>query len=221
MDIFVPILKVDAAKREVHGVLAEDRKDKSGETFDYESSKPYVKAWSDEALLRTMSAGQEVSLGNVRGQHSKVAAGKLVDIRFDDATKTIPVIAKIVDDNEWQKVEQGVYTGFSIGGGYVKRWADGATMRYTAKPTEVSIVDNPCMYGATFTMVKASGAFEYRGFAGAPSSLSPTMSELCQRIIELGKVMIEARNAGRATTPASCAKFVPGFVELRSRLNGD
>src|SRR5260370_5782996 len=116
MDIFIPIFKADKSRREVHGVVAEEVKDKSGETFDYLTSKPYVQAWSEEALQRTANAGQGHSLGNVRAQHSKIAAGKLVDITFDDAAKRILVIAKIVDDNQGKKVEESVYTGFSIGG---------------------------------------------------------------------------------------------------------
>ena len=215
MNIFVPILKVDAAKREVYGVMAEDAKDKAGETFDYESSKPYVKAWSEDALRRTTAAGQEASLGNVRGQHSKVAAGKLVDIQFDDKAKRIPVIAKIVDDNEWKKVEEGVYTGFSIGGSYIKRWADGATIRYTANPREVSIVDNPCMYGATFTMVKANGAFEYRGFAGAPSNQSGELAALRVQVKnQMDELLVKINGLleSRAAAPRS-ARFDTSGVE--------
>ena len=117
MNIFARITKIDAANREVHGVMAEEAPDKAGEIFDYASSKPYVKAWSDEAVKQTALAGQDVSFGNVRSQHNpKVAAGKLVSIDFDDRNKKIPVIAKIVDDGEWAKVQEGVYTGFSIGG---------------------------------------------------------------------------------------------------------
>jgi hypothetical protein len=52
MNIFVPILKVDAAKREVYGVMAEESPDKSNEIFDYASSKPYVKAWVEEFQKR-------------------------------------------------------------------------------------------------------------------------------------------------------------------------
>ena len=212
MDIFVPILKVDAAKREVYGVMAEDVKDKAGETFDYVTSKPYVKAWSEEALNRTLNAGQEISLGNVRAQHSQVAAGKLVDIQFDDKAKRIPVIAKIVDDNEWKKVLDGVYTGFSVGGSYVKRWADGATIRYTANPREVSIVDNPCMYGATFSLVKANGASEYRSFAGAPSSeLAVLRIQVRAQMDEL-LVKINGLLESRAAAPRS-VRFNTSGVE--------
>jgi hypothetical protein len=212
MDIFVPILKVDAAKREVYGVMAEEAVDKANEIFDYASSKPHIKAWSEDAMNRTAEAGLPLSFGNVRTQHSKVVAGKLVGITFDDSAKRIPIVAKIVDDNEWKKVQDGVYTGFSIGGSYVKRWADGAATRYTAKPAEVSIVDNPCMYGATFKLVKADGASEYRDFAGSLAKSAPVpsvelaalrvsvltqMDELTKKINDL----LERRSA--ATSPAS------------------
>lgn len=165
MNIFAQITKIDAAKREIHGVMAEEAPDKAGEIFDYATSKPYVKEWSDEAKLQTSLAGQDLSMGNVRSQHNpKIAAGKLTSIDFDDDAKKILVIARIVDDGEWSKVQEGVYTGFSIGGQYVKRWSDGRHTRYTARPTEVSIVDSPCMAGATFSMVKVDGAVEQRRF---------------------------------------------------------
>ena len=211
MDIFVPILKVDASRREVHGVMAEEAKDRANEIFDYESSKPYVQAWSREIEKTT----EGKSAGNVRGQHGKIAAGKLVSITFDDATKTIPVVAKIVDNNEWEKVQEGVYNGFSIGGSYIKKWADGAATRYTAKPAEVSLVDHPCMYGATFQLVKADGAFEYRGFAGVPSNQSDGMAEVRQRIAELGKV-VDAYVARHTAAPS--ARFQPQGEETATVL---
>ncbi|MDE2468048.1 MAG: hypothetical protein KGL35_04735, partial [Bradyrhizobium sp.] len=66
------------------------------------------------------------------------------------------------------KVEQGVYTGFSQGGRYVKRWKDpenDTLMRYTAEPLEVSLVDSPCLPDATFSVIKADGSTELRKFA--------------------------------------------------------
>jgi hypothetical protein len=158
VSLFVPILLKNEAKREVHGVIAEEAPDKAGEVFDYASSKPHFQKWSADAAGRTTSAGQPVSYGNVRAQHSNVAAGKLTDIHFDDAGKRIGVIAKIVDDDSWNKVMQGVYTGFSIGGKYLNKWSDGPHSRYTAQPAEVSLVDSPCMPGATFSAVKSAPA---------------------------------------------------------------
>jgi hypothetical protein len=162
LKLFVPITKIDAVQRMVYGIAAVEQADKSGEIFDYESSKPLFQAWS--ADFEKATDGK--SKGNVRAMHGKVAAGKVTAIEFDDAQKSIPIASKVVDDDEWAKVAEGVYTGFSIGGEYLKRWKDEPTglMRYTANPSEISLVDNPCMPGAMFTMVKADGVEEQRAF---------------------------------------------------------
>lgn len=158
--IFVPLAKADAAQRLVYGYF-DETPDRAGEVFDYASSKPNIEAWSAE--MSKASDGK--SLGNIRGQHSNIAAGKLVELTFDDDLKKVGFVAKVVDDNEWKKVEEGVYTGFSPGGRYAKRWQDGAHKRYTADVRELSIVDIPCNPSATFTMVKADGTEEARAFA--------------------------------------------------------
>lgn len=158
--IFVPLAKADAAQRLVYGYF-DETPDRAGEVFDYASSKPNIEAWSAE--MSKASDGK--SLGNIRGQHSNIAAGKLIELTFDDDLKKVGFVAKVVDDNEWKKVEEGVYTGFSPGGRYAKRWQDGAHKRYTADVRELSIVDIPCNPSATFTMVKADGTEEAREFA--------------------------------------------------------
>ncbi len=162
LDLFLPLTKVDIDERLVHGVATAEEPDRAGEICDYDSTKPYFEAWS--AGAREASGGK--SLGAVRAMHSRIAAGKLTDISFDDEGKRITVAAKIVDDDEWRKVVEGVYTGFSQGGRYVKRWNDPETgmTRYTADPTEISIVDVPCLPGATFQVVK-DGVVEERAFA--------------------------------------------------------
>ncbi len=160
--MFIPITKVDEVKREVWGIAAEEAPDKSGEIMDYASSKPNFAAWSQSIFDASMGK----SLGNVRAMHGKVAAGKVIAIEFDDAAKNIPVGVKIVDDNEWKKIAEGIYTGFSVGGDYGKTWRDGTLTRYEARPAELSLADNPCMYGATFQVVKANGASELRKFVG-------------------------------------------------------
>lgn len=171
---FAPLEKVDVVKREVTGVIAEEAVDKANEIFDYATSKDYIQKWSESFEKATEGR----SLGNVRAQHSSIAAGKLLTINFDDAAKKISVTAKIVDDNEWKKVDEGVYTGFSIGGRYVKRWADGQYQRYTASPAEVSIVDNPCMHGALFTAIKADGSQEMRKFVGGEKEVKKSMWDI-------------------------------------------
>lgn len=161
MHLFAQISKIDESRREVWGVATSEILDKEGEIFDYPSSKPYFKAWSDEIAKATDGK----SLGNVREMHEPSAVGKLIEIGFDDELKEVRVAAKIVDDEAWRKCMQGVYTGFSIGGTYVKAWKDGEYTRYTAKPVEISVVDNPCNPGAHFTAVKADGSCEVIKFA--------------------------------------------------------
>jgi len=157
--LFIPLAKADATQRLVSGFL-DETPDRAREVMDYETAKAAFQDWSAE--MEKASGGK--SLGNIRGQHSNIAAGKLVELTFDDLTKTIGVVAKIVDDNEWQKVEEGVYTGFSPGGRYAKRWQDGEYKRYTPLVRELSIVDIPCKPESTFTMVKADGSEEEREF---------------------------------------------------------
>lgn len=156
---FVPLSKADEARHEVWGVAAIEQPDQSGEIMDYEKSKPNFSAWSQ----RVNKASRGKSLGNVRDSHTAKAVGKVVQLNFDDANKAVRVGVKVVDDNAWQKVEEGVFTGFSIGGAYGERWSDPlnkALTRYIAKPNEISLVDSPCIPGATFEMVKADGTHQ-------------------------------------------------------------
>jgi hypothetical protein len=158
--LFIPLAKADAARRLVYGSF-DETPDRAGEVFDYASSKPHIEAWS--GAIAKASDGK--SFGNIRAQHGRNACGKLVDISFDDDLRKVGFVAKIVDDDEWRKVEEGVYTGFSPGGRYAKRWQDGAVRRYTADVRELSIVDIPCNPAATFTMIKADGVAETVRFA--------------------------------------------------------
>lgn len=155
--IFIPLTKVDEEQRLVYGRITAEELDKSGEVMDYKSSKPEFEKWSSG--IEAASGG--LSKGNVRVMHGSTVAGKLTELEFNDDEQSIEVCSKVVDDNEWNKVLEGCYTGFSVGGKYGKRWnetIDGQTVKkYTAVPSEVSIVDNPCVTSATFSLVKADG----------------------------------------------------------------
>lgn len=166
--MFARLLKVDEAKREVSGIMVAEVPDKEGEIFDYESSKPYFKAWNRQFSKATAFLPEdERSLGNVREMHQAKAVGKLTACSYDDKAKSIEVTAKIVDDVAWKKCAAGVYTGFSIGGDYVDTWEDEGLTRYTARPAEASIVDNPCVPTAEFSLVRANGSVELRKFVQA------------------------------------------------------
>ncbi len=166
--MFIPITKIDVAKRLVYGVAADETPDRQGEIWDYATNKPLWEAWSSEAAKNTANAGQAVSLGNLRAMHGPVAAGRLDSIDFDDAAKSMAISAKVVDDSEWEKVQEGVYTGFSVGGTYTKKWPDQAikgVRRVTIAPSEISLADLPANPSALFNAIKADGIMERRAFA--------------------------------------------------------
>jgi len=165
--VFVPLTKVDEEQRLVYGVITEEVQDKAGETMDYETSKANFEKWSGDIE----KASNGLSKGNVRVMHQLKVGGKLTDISFNDEDKSIEVCAKVTDDAEWNNVLEGCYTGFSVGGSYGKKWTEKTTglKKYTAVPNEVSLVDNPCVHGATFTMVKADGAEEVMKWDDEPT----------------------------------------------------
>ncbi len=166
----IPITKVDAARRLVYGVATAEVEDRAGEICDYASTKPFYEKWSE--AIAASSGGK--SLGNLRAMHGAVAAGKVTALTFNDDAKQIEICAKVVDDAEWAKVTEGVYTGFSQGGAYAKRWTDAqGAKRYTADPHEISLVDLPCLDEARFEMIKVDGSHEWRPFKDAASSDTP------------------------------------------------
>jgi len=131
LSMFIPITKVDAMQRLVYGLATAEVADRSGEICDYDSTKPYYEVWSND--IARSSGGK--SLGNLRAMHGSVAAGKVTALTFNDEDKQIEICAKVVDDDEWRKVQEGVYTGFSQGGTYIRRWTDeDGLARYTAAP---------------------------------------------------------------------------------------
>jgi hypothetical protein len=175
--VFVPLMKVDEEQRLVFGKITAQEVDQSGEMMDYDTSKPNFESWS--AQIEAGSGG--LSKGNLRVMHGLSVAGKLTDISYDDTDKSIEVCAKVVDDAEWNKVIEGCYTGFSVGGKYGKKWketVDGETItKFTAVPNEVSLVDNPCVKSATFMLTKADGSEEPVAFSDAVATIEPEDSD--------------------------------------------
>ncbi len=178
LNLFIPITKVDAQQRLVYGVATAEAEDRAGEICDYDSTKPLYEKWSQE--IAQSSGGK--SRGNLRAMHGAIAAGKVTALNFNDKKKQIEICAKVVDDAEWNKVKEGVYTGFSQGGTYARRWTDedGRT-HYTAAPSEISLVDLPCLPQARFEMVKTDGSREWRYLvkdAGALAQLAQILGEI-------------------------------------------
>lgn len=209
-ELFIPLTKIDAERRIIVGRAVQEVPDKTGEILDYETSVPEFKKWS--AMFEGMSGG--LSKGNIRVMHNpKSAAGKVTDIMYNDAEKAIDICAKIVDANEWQKVLEGVYTGFSVGGGYARKWKDeeSGLVRYTARPAEISLVDNPCIPTAKFAELhKADGSTELIKLHGRARSFADIYREPPR---SFRQVML-AKRAEDAAQPRS-------FGQLYKRERGE
>lgn len=175
--IFLPLQKIDEERRLVVGRAIQESVDRTNEIIDYATAKPAFEAWSKQ--FEEMTGG--LSKGNVRLMHSpKHVAGKVVDISFNDDEKAIDVVAKIVDDDAWRKCCEGVLTGFSVGGGYGKKWKDpdsGAT-RYTPVVQEISLVDLPCIKEARIVdLMKADGSIEHIRLTGRARTFEEVLAE--------------------------------------------
>lgn len=206
MNLFARLTKVDEEKRLVYGRATDETVDRAGEIFDYESSKPLFEKWSGEIAKATDGK----SLGNLRAMHGNVSAGKLTSIDFVDAEKAIDICTKIVDDNEWNKVLEGCYTGFSIGGSYAKTWmdAEAKARRFTADPCEISIVDLPCNPSAGFFDIqKADGSVMQKAFKAPEPVTADAFSDEVAALakdggLSLDEMLAAIRLAKAAKEPA-------------------
>ncbi|WP_198350476.1 DUF6582 domain-containing protein [Burkholderia ubonensis] len=190
LSLFARLTKVDEEKRLVYGRATEEVVDRSGEIMDYASSKPYFEKWSGDVAKATDGR----SVGNLRAMHSNIAAGKLTAIDFLDEEKAIDICAKVVDDAEWEKVLEGVYTGFSIGGDYVKRWADADlnARRFTADPCEISLVDLPCVPTASFFNIeKADGSVMQKAFKAPEPVTADAFSDEVAALAKAGDLSLD------------------------------
>jgi hypothetical protein len=186
MDIFARIYKIDESTRTVTGRAAQEVLDRSNEIMDYKKSKPFFQRWSAECFQD--SGGR--SHGNVREMHSNIAAGKLTSIAFDDTEHAIDVEAQIVDDGSWAKCLAGVFTGFSIGGAYQNKTQDilngKMVTRYTAAPSEISLVDRPCIPSALFEVTKRDGTVMRKHFQNSRTTFKSSL-EFSGGIVKLSE----------------------------------
>jgi hypothetical protein len=188
--LFLQFTKVSAKADgtcEVAGVATAEKGDKDGETLDYGKSKPHFQAWSDEARKATTDEANpdRLSLGNVREMHDpKKAVGKLTALNFNDDQKQIEAVAHIVDRDSAEKCRLGVLKGFSIGGKYVGgKPMKGMGQKYVASPSEISVVDNPCLPDAHFTYVKEDGSTEIRKFADTADPPKESVAEEIKKVL--------------------------------------
>ena len=99
--------------------------------------------------------------GNIREQHSSIAAGVATDYEYKEDGHYIE--AKIVDTNSAKKVEEGVLKGFSVGIKNPRLAKDGAARGgriVDGEIVEVSLVDRPANSNCKLVLAKAAVATE-------------------------------------------------------------
>lgn len=149
--LYVPfeLEKVDKQKRMVYGYASTEALDGQGEIVErvaVEEALPEYSRWR-----------------NIREMHRPSAVGIAPVLEMRE--KGLYIGAKVVDDNAWNKVLEGVYKGFSIGGRALKRASRFLeTLKVTVptiqkmKLTEISLVDRPANPECTFALAKMDGS---------------------------------------------------------------
>lgn len=151
----MPIGKVDVERRMVSGFATLDNIDKQGDIVTTESSIEAFKNFR----------------GNLREMHQPSAVGKIVSFKedryFDPQTKKIysgvyvsAYVSKGAQD-AWEKVLDGTYKGFSIGGN-IKTWDDAYNEQLNKSIRvikeydlyELSLVDNPANQFANIVSIE-------------------------------------------------------------------
>lgn len=134
-NIFIPFTKSDDDERMVYGYASTETMDSQGEIV--------AKDAITEALPEYMK------FGNIREMHQASAVGKAHEATIDG--KGLYLGVKVVDDTAWNKVKEGVYNGFSIGGKIITKINDTITK---LRLTEISLVDRPANPEAVFAFYK-------------------------------------------------------------------
>jgi len=147
--IFIPILKKDDDKKEVYGYASSERLDSQGEIVEKDAIVKALPGYLGDVDPMT----GKFRFGNVREMHQPSAVGKAIKIKVDE--KGLFLGAKIVDKNAWEKVKEGVYAGYSIGGRIIKKIGNRIK---DIRLSEISLVDRPANPDAIFSMIKIDNA---------------------------------------------------------------
>jgi phage head maturation protease len=139
MKIYADIIKVDPELKLVYGYASTTTLDNQGERVS--------KAALEEALPEYMR------FANIREMHQNSAVGVAQEAAIDD--QGLYLCAKVVDSQAWEKVKEGVYKGFSIGGKKLEKVDDEVTK---LRLTEISLVDRPANPECVFDVFKADDA---------------------------------------------------------------
>ena len=212
----MPIGKIDVERRIVSGFATLDNIDKQGDIVTTESSVEAFKNFR----------------GNLREMHQPSAVGKIVSFKedryFDPSVKKFyngvyvsAYVSKGAQD-AWEKVLDGTYKGFSIGGN-IKNWDDAYNEELNKSIRvikeydlfELSLVDNPANQFANIVSIeKVDGKNIVSGY------LSKAEIENVFWDSETGIVMVSDSENEISPTSGNQMQNI-GFVEKEDKNNKD
>jgi hypothetical protein len=161
-----------------------------------------------------------MEIGNIREMHASKAVGKATEMQASGSGYVVE--AKIVDKEASMKVEEGIYTGFSVGikGARVVKDASAPGGRIIAGHiVEVSLVDRPANPSAIIEIAKTVGGTLIKGAA-----VEDIVKEIDQDMTEVelpyteGQVVYEGRRVCDACSGTGCKTNTPGGVEEKCEV---
>ena len=175
----------------------------------------------DPTWLKDAMPDWFVSGGNIREQHSNIAAGVATD--YEEKADGHYITALVVDPVSVKKVETGVLKGFSIGirGPRVVRDTKAANGRIVdGQIVEVSLVDRPANPNAKLMLAKAaeSGelmAVEQKGIPTPAEAFASKSGDVETPVIEEATEVVEVE-AVEVETPAEEAPAVEEAEEVKA-----
>jgi hypothetical protein len=212
----MPIGKIDKERRIVSGFATLDNVDKQGDVVDTSASLTAFKNFR----------------GNLREMHQPSAVGKVVSFKedkyFDPGTKKFysgvyvsAYVSKGAQD-AWEKVLDGTYSGFSIGGN-IKKFDDeynegidkAVRIIKEYELHELSLVDNPAnQFANIFSIEKVNGETTVDGY------LSKTEIENVFWDSENDIVLLSDSDSAVSPTSGKPMQNI-GFVEKTDSENSD
>jgi len=214
VNMSMPFSKIDIEKRIVSGFATLDNVDRQGDIVTTEASVNAFKNFKN----------------NLREMHQPVAVGKVVSFKedryFDPSVKKfysgVYVSAYVSKgaQNAWEKVLDGTYTGFSIGGN-IKNWDDAYNEELNKSIRiikeydlfELSLVDNPANQLANIVSIeKVNGNNVVGGY------LSKAEIENVFWDKETGIVMVSESESETSPTSGNPMQNI-GFIEKDDKNN--
>lgn len=137
---YLPITKVDEEERMVYGFASTPDLDSDGEIITLEAITKALPSYMQFPTIREM--------------HQSKAAGttKTAEVKNSKREKGLWIGAKIVANDAWEMVKEGVYKGFSVGGHVVQKVGN---VIHELELVEISLVDVPANKAAKIEVWKS------------------------------------------------------------------